>query len=158
MKFYAFFRKLGFKKAPAEEKKKLFGSLLKKYQNVPPTTGLESLYRLTHSSLPCQEIDALTRRSQFAEKEFLLLYKNLSNAPDPAPLLVLAGQEIERVRACWLPPPLSLCHSSLSLSCPCPFPPLLSRYSALISKCSIPYLFFLPCFSSLLAFSHLAQQ
>lgn len=45
------------------------------------------------------EIDALTKRAKFAENAFLNVYKVLSDAPDPYPLLEAA---VVRVRAMYL--------------------------------------------------------
>ncbi|TYH41359.1 hypothetical protein ES332_D12G311200v1 [Gossypium tomentosum] len=53
-----------FKKASAEEKLRLFNSLLKGYQ---------------------EEIDNLTKRAKFGENTFLNIYQKLYEAPDPYP-------------------------------------------------------------------------
>ncbi|MBA0744577.1 hypothetical protein Gogos_007192, partial [Gossypium gossypioides] len=53
-----------FKKASAEEKLRLFNSLLKGYQ---------------------EEIDNLTQRAKFGENTFLNIYQKLYEAPDPYP-------------------------------------------------------------------------
>ena len=42
------------------------------------------------------EIDQLTRRSRFAENAFLSLYKSLYEAPDPAPSLNVAVDDLPK--------------------------------------------------------------
>ena len=58
-----------FKKADNEEKSKLFGNLLKAYQ---------------------EEVDNLTKRAKFGENSFLNVYQKLYEAPDPVPALASA--------------------------------------------------------------------
>ncbi|CAN6672093.1 protein CASP [Trichomonascus vanleenenianus] len=75
-------RTKAFKKLPDEDKLSEIKSLLKLYQG---------------------EIDSLTNRSKFAETSFLNVYKALSEAPDPKPLLeasvdsVLSASEVSRL-------------------------------------------------------------
>ncbi|KAL2917564.1 hypothetical protein HK105_202849 [Polyrhizophydium stewartii] len=61
-----------FKKVPDEEKLKEFKNLLK-------------------------EIDSMTKRSKFAETSFLTLYKQLSDMPDPAPLIASALDQTKQL-------------------------------------------------------------
>ncbi|CAI5476648.1 unnamed protein product [Closterium sp. Yama58-4] len=60
-----------FKKAAREEQSKLFGALLKAYQ---------------------EEVDNLTKRAKFAEAAFLGVYQKLYEAPDPVPSLASAAE------------------------------------------------------------------
>ncbi|CAI6008010.1 unnamed protein product [Closterium sp. NIES-65] len=60
-----------FKKAGKEEQSKLFGALLKAYQ---------------------EEVDNLTKRAKFAEASFLGVYQKLYEAPDPVPSLASAAE------------------------------------------------------------------
>ena len=59
-----------------DEKLATLGTVLKQYQD---------------------EINQLTRRSKFAEFSFLTLYKQLFEAPDPAPLLVASKGDVGRL-------------------------------------------------------------
>ncbi|CAI7819911.1 unnamed protein product [Closterium sp. NIES-53] len=60
-----------FKKAGKEEQSRLFGALLKAYQ---------------------EEVDNLTKRAKFAEAAFLGVYQKLYEAPDPVPSLASAAE------------------------------------------------------------------
>ncbi|KAK4781598.1 hypothetical protein SAY86_015700 [Trapa natans] len=61
-----------FKKASAEEKLKLFNSLLKGYQ---------------------EEVDSLTKRAKFGENSFLNIYQKLYEAPDPYQVLASVAEQ-----------------------------------------------------------------
>ncbi|KAK4750485.1 hypothetical protein SAY87_003967 [Trapa incisa] len=61
-----------FKKASAEEKLKLFSSLLKGYQ---------------------EEVDSLTKRAKFGENSFLNIYQKLYEAPDPYQVLASVAEQ-----------------------------------------------------------------
>ncbi|GAQ87720.1 Transcription factor/CCAAT displacement protein CDP1 [Klebsormidium nitens] len=65
-----------FKKADTEEKVKLFGPLLKAYQ---------------------EEVDNLTKRAKFGENAFLNVYQKLYEAPDPVSCLASASETAARV-------------------------------------------------------------
>ncbi|KAI9141172.1 CASP C terminal-domain-containing protein [Paraphysoderma sedebokerense] len=65
-----------FKKLPDDQKLLEFKNLLKGYQN---------------------EIDSLTKRSKFSETAFLDVFKSVSEAPDPAPLLSHALDQSSQV-------------------------------------------------------------
>lgn len=65
-----------FKKASAEDKLKIFQSLLKGYQ---------------------EEVDNLTKRAKFGENAFLNIYQKLYEAPDPVPALSSATELASKV-------------------------------------------------------------